>query len=157
MWHQRRCLLIWEETVRAPESNCWKLGIDKEKNERKQFCIYRLGSCLVPTDFALLPTTSHFSSNSPARFFPSEFLFVLFCICILFSHFLCIWFPSRILLRCFRCFCSVFKLHLLFQSVDFLHPSHRYCCWLVQWFCFSVFSTLARGLPPRAPIWSFIW
>ena len=71
------------------------------------------------------------------------------CICILFSHFPLYLVPITdsaslfpLFLLCFQIapFVSISRLLVPFFS------SHR--CWLVEWFCFAVFSVLAQGLTP---------
>ena len=112
MWHQRRCLSIWEETdvkmqqllVSGPLSRIaenWDLIKKRFRNIVKPLYVLGIGNwkrkdsaqgnhlLYLPARqlfgshrFCFVIHTSHFASNSPARFV-SEFLFVHIFICIL--------------------------------------------------------------------------
>ena len=97
--------------------------------------------------FCFVILTSHFVPDSEFCFSICAPLYLYF---VFLPIFLCIWFPSRIPFRCFRCFCSSFKLHLLFQSVCFLHLSSLLLlpCWMVLLRCIQRLGLW--GLPPSS-------
>ena len=150
MW-QQRCLSIsfWCQGPWGVRSQVHIVENCEKEKIQGNLCFYRRvgNSWLVPTDFALL-------SKLCFRF--SVLVHTRICICILFST-LSFFMPRGTLsgaprvLHClllssfvfgshrgFRfdvsaLFASSFKLHLLFQSVGFLHFSLL----LLQWFCWS--------------------